>query len=89
MRCLNCQFDYRSGKIFFKSFENKIELVCSSCGHPRQSDRLFLHPLWPNSPKNQASPECAEPRPYTPKPPADKVLTAWSSKEGQGKMVEN
>jgi len=89
MKCPSCQFDNREGAKFCKKCGLKLELKCPSCGYTCQSDSIFCDECGHDLKESQkTSPvNYEEPKSYTPKFLAEKILTTRSSIEGERKLV--
>ena len=89
MKCPGCQFDNPDEATFCIKCGTKLETVCPKCqrGNPPGSNFCMkcgqdLRELQPPIPVDYA-----QPRSYTPKHLADKILGARSSLEGERKLV--
>ncbi|MBC8178503.1 MAG: AAA family ATPase [Deltaproteobacteria bacterium] len=90
MKCPKCQFNNRVGAKFCKECGNKFELTCPQCENAYTPGAKFCdecgHAV--QTPKKEAPPIVYdEPRSYTPKHLADKILTIRASIEGERKVV--
>ena len=90
MKCPKCQFENRERAKFCKECGVNLEFACSECGTVYELGSKFCdecgHDL--RKPKKEEHPfDYSEPRAYTPKFLADKILTTRSSIEGERKLV--
>jgi hypothetical protein len=89
MRCPQCQTDLDNGFKFCKECGAKLELLCPECGKTIPLDSNFCpecgHDL--KKPKETSPIDYQQPRSYTPKFLADKILTSRSAIEGERKLV--
>ena len=89
MKCPKCQSDNREGVKFCEECGAKLELVCPSCGANIPLGKKFCgecgHDL--GAPKAAPPIDYSQPRSYTPKFLADKILTTRSTLEGERKLV--
>jgi class 3 adenylate cyclase/tetratricopeptide (TPR) repeat protein len=90
MKCPKCQFENREGAKFCKECGVNLEFACSGCGTVYELGSKFCdecgHDL--RKPKKEDQPiDYSEPRAYTPKFLADKIMTTRSSIEGERKLV--
>jgi Double zinc ribbon len=88
MRCPACGNENRDGAKFCRGCGTSFQSTCPKCGaHLSQEDRFCDscgHRLGQQTP---ASVESPDPRPYTPKHLAEKILTSRSALEGERKQV--
>ena len=89
MKCPKCQFENREGIKFCEKCGFKIELVCPACGARIPPDRQFCGKCGTALEKPKEAPPInySEPKSYTPKFLADRILTTRSSIEGERKHV--
>ena len=90
MKCPKCQFNNRVDAKFCKECGNKFELICPQCENTYTPGAKFCdecgHDL--QTPKKDIPAiACDQPKSYTPKHLADKILTTRSSIEGERKLV--
>ena len=89
MRCLNCRFDNPQGMQFCGKCGAALERVCPKCNFRNPSDFMFCGKCAHSLAQPQEFPpvDYNQPKSYTPKFLADKILTARSSIEGERKLV--
>jgi class 3 adenylate cyclase/tetratricopeptide (TPR) repeat protein len=89
MKCPKCKFDNREGVKFCEECGTKFELKCPKCKAAIPFSRKFCgecgHKLF--EPSEIPFIDYSEPKSYTPKFIADKILTSRSSIEGERKLV--
>ena len=89
MKCPICKFQNREGAKYCKMCGNELTLSCPACGHLCQPDSLFCdecgHEI--RQTKNLPNVDQSNPKTYTPKYLADKILTTRDSIEGERKLV--
>ena len=89
MKCPECQTDNREGMKFCEECGTKMEMVCPNCSARLPPDKKFCgecgHRI--SSPEAAPSIDYSEPKTYTPKFMAEKILTTRSSIEGEHKLV--
>jgi len=89
MKCTACQFDNRQEAKFCKQCGRNLEAKCPSCGFDCPSDSHYCdecgHRI--SKLKKPALINYSQPRSYTPKYLADKILTSRNSIEGERKFV--
>ena len=87
MTCTACGFDNPAGMKFCGSCGRRLATVCSSCGAENPPGFRFCgecgRPLAADEPR----PPLPDPRAYTPKHLAEKILTSRSALEGERKHV--
>jgi class 3 adenylate cyclase/tetratricopeptide (TPR) repeat protein len=93
MICPNCNFAIPEGMLFCGKCGTKIEQICPKCNSSNPPDFTFCgkcgRPLT-QAPQLSPAPaklDKAEPKSYTPKHLADKILNTRSSLEGERKLV--
>jgi len=87
MLCPSCGHENRAGRRFCVQCGAGLELACSSCGASTEPGGRFCGECGKSlagSPKVSAAPD---PRSYTPKHLAEKILTSRSALEGERKQV--
>ena len=87
MLCASCGHENRAGRKFCVHCGAGLELACPSCGASSEPGERFCGECGKNlsdSPKTSAA---RDPRAYTPKHLADKILTSRSALEGERKQV--
>jgi len=93
MKCPNCRSDNESGAIFCNECGAKLEFACPLCGKVNPPGSKFCNQCGQalgEPARISPSPAGfgkAEPKSYTPKHLADKILTARSAIEGERKLV--
>jgi class 3 adenylate cyclase/tetratricopeptide (TPR) repeat protein len=89
MKCPKCQFENREGAKFCKECGNKLELICPQCGAAYTPGTKFCDECGQSLTEAKETPpvDYSQPRSYTPKFLADKILTTRSSIEGERKLV--
>ena len=89
MQCPKCQFENREGAKFCKECGAKLELVCPKCNALITPDSKFCDECGHDLSKPEIAPPVhySEPKSYTPRFLADKILTTRSSIEGERKLV--
>ncbi len=89
MRCPKCQFENRAGARFCKKCGGSLGLRCPACGSPHESDSAFCDECGRSLTASKSPPslDYSQPRSYTPRFLADKILTARQSIEGERKLV--
>jgi len=89
MLCPKCQFDNREGARFCKECGEKLELSCPKCNALITPDSKFCDECGHDLSKPKITPPVhySEPKSYTPRFLADKILTTRSSIEGERKLV--
>jgi class 3 adenylate cyclase len=93
MKCPKCGFENREGAKFCSECATKFELACPQCGTINPSGSKFCdecgHALG-ETPRTSPGPVTfnkAEPKSYTPKHLAEKILTTRNAMEGERKLV--
>jgi class 3 adenylate cyclase/tetratricopeptide (TPR) repeat protein len=89
MKCPECQTDNRDGVKFCEECGSKMEIKCPSCGAKIPLGKKFCGECGHKLDETPAppSPDYDQPKSYTPKFMADKILTTRSSIEGEHKLV--
>ena len=89
MQCPKCGFDNPEGAKFCNQCASRLEVSCPECGMVNPPDSKFCnqcgHDL--TEPKPAPPIDYSQPKSYTPKLLADKILTTRSSIEGERKLV--
>jgi class 3 adenylate cyclase/tetratricopeptide (TPR) repeat protein len=89
MKCPKCRFENPEGSKFCLECGSKMELLCPQCGKALPIAAKFCnecgHDL--REPHKAPSIDLDQPRSYTPKHLADKILAGRSSIEGERKLV--
>ena len=89
MQCPKCRFENREDVKFCEECGVKIELVCPECGIKISSGSKFCgecgHEL--HQPQKPPQIDYQQPKSYTPKHLAEKILTTRSAIEGERKIV--
>jgi len=90
MNCPSCQHENREGRRFCSQCGGRLPVVCPSCGALDEEGERFCGQcgaeLVDSAPAPGAAPE-RDPRSYTPKHLADKILRSKSALEGERKQV--
>jgi class 3 adenylate cyclase/tetratricopeptide (TPR) repeat protein len=89
MKCPKCQAENREGVKFCEDCGSKLELVCPSCGATIPFDKKFCGECGHDLTESKVAPhiDYSQPKSYTPKSIADKILDTRSSIEGERKLV--
>jgi predicted ATPase/class 3 adenylate cyclase len=89
MKCPECQFDNRENAKFCKLCGAILKLKCPSCGYAYESGSLFCDQCGYRLGKSRSLPpaDYAQPKSYTPKFLADKILAVRSTIEGERNVV--
>jgi len=89
MKCPQCQVDNKEGANFCGKCGSKLFFVCSQCGSENYPENSFCNECGQNliEPKEAPPIDYSEPKSYTPKFLAEKILTTRSSMEGERKLV--
>jgi class 3 adenylate cyclase/tetratricopeptide (TPR) repeat protein/energy-coupling factor transporter ATP-binding protein EcfA2 len=89
MKCPKCQFENREGARFCNQCGHRFGLVCPECGANNKVGSKFCDECGHNleAPKEAPPIDFSQPRSYTPKFLADKILTNRSAMEGERKQV--
>jgi class 3 adenylate cyclase len=86
MRCSKCGRENRAGRRFCAHCGAKLTLVCASCKAENEPGEQFCGDCGQRIAAAEARPP-PEPRSYTPKHLAEKILTSRSALEGERKQV--
>src|SRR5215472_6774936 len=87
MRCSKCGRDNRTGRKFCAHCGTKFTLVCVSCGVENEPGEQFCGECGQRIAEPAEARPPPEPRSYTPKHLAEKILTSRSALEGERKQV--
>ncbi len=89
MQCPKCQFDNRKNARFCKECGSTLNLKCPSCGYAYDSGSLFCDECGYGIGKLKASlpADYSQPKSYTPKFLADKILAIRNTIEGERNIV--
>ena len=89
MKCPKCQFENPEGLIFCGKCGGKLQNVCPKCNFSNPPDFIYCGKCGNLLEELRSAPpiDYSEPKSYTPKFLADKILTARSSIEGERKLV--
>jgi predicted ATPase/class 3 adenylate cyclase len=89
MKCSKCQLNNRESAGFCKKCGSELKLHCPACGYACKSDSLFCDECGYGLRKQKAtaSADYSQPKSYTPKFLADKILNIRSNIEGERKVV--
>ncbi len=87
MKCLTCGSENREGAKFCGECAAPLAatLTCRSCGTPNPKGRKFCD----SCAQPLAEPSAPDPRAYTPKHLAEKILTSRSALQGERKQRPN
>jgi predicted amidophosphoribosyltransferase len=84
MRCPRCQHENEAGANFCEECAAPLTRTCVNCGRQLATTGKFCpecaHPVARSAPRE---PRFAAPEAYTPKHPAEKILTSKSALEGE------
>jgi class 3 adenylate cyclase len=87
MRCSKCGRENRAGRRFCAQCGGGLTLVCSSCQAENEQGEQFCGDCGQRITEPAHSPPPREPRSYTPKHLAEKILQSKSALEGERKQV--
>ena len=87
MRCSSCGSDNREGRKFCAGCGAGLTLACAVCGANNQPGERFCGECGKPLAQAEKKPPPREPRSYTPKYLAEKILTSRSTLEGERKQV--
>jgi class 3 adenylate cyclase/tetratricopeptide (TPR) repeat protein len=89
MKCSKCQIDLPDGAKFCKECGQKLEAICPECGKSLPPDSKFCLECGCDlrKPKELPALDFQQPKSYTPKHLADKILNTRSALEGERKLV--
>ena len=87
MRCSKCGRENRAGRRFCAHCGGKLTLVCSSCQAENEPGEQFCGDCGQRIAEPAKARPPPEPRSYTPKHLAEKILTSRSALEGERKQV--
>jgi hypothetical protein len=89
MKCSECQSENREGAKFCNECGHKFEIVCLGCGNRNRAGSTFCDECGHDQRKPEKSQpsDYKKPQSYTPKFPAEKILTTRSFIEGELKLV--
>jgi class 3 adenylate cyclase len=87
MRCSKCGRENRTGRRFCAHCGAKLTLVCASCKAENEPGEQFCGDCGKRIAEPAYSPPPPEPRTYTPKHLAEKIVTSRSALEGERKQV--
>ena len=89
MKCPSCEFENRDGVKYCEECGAKLDLACPRCKAKIPPGRKFCGECGHKLTESAEAPivDFSEPRSYTPKFLADKILTSRSSIEGERKLV--
>jgi class 3 adenylate cyclase len=87
MRCSKCGRENRAGRRFCAHCGAKLTLVCASCKADNEPGEQFCGECGQRITEPAHSPPPPEPRTYTPKHLAEKILQSKSALEGERKQV--
>ncbi len=87
MRCSKCGRDNRTGRKYCAHCAAKLAILCASCGAENEPGELFCGECAKPLPEPAEGRALPEPRSYTPKHLAEKILTSRAALEGERKQV--
>ena len=87
MKCPSCGSDNREGRQFCAGCGGELTLRCRSCGAKNQRGERFCGECGARLILSSTAAAPPEPRSYTPKHLAEKILTTRSALEGERKQV--
>src|ERR1700675_1923276 len=87
MTCPRCQAENREGARFCRECGATFGAVCSSCGAKVEAGSKFCDGCGTPLAATPGPSRFASPESYTPKPPADRILTSKTALEGERKQV--
>ena len=89
MICPDCRLELPHGSRFCKECGRRLDLVCSRCGSSLPADSKFCLDCGQDLRRTRDQPaiDYQQPRSYTPKHLADRILTTRSAIEGERKIV--
>jgi hypothetical protein len=85
MVCPSCRRENRAGRKFCVHCGGALQAVCSACGARIEAAERFCGEC--GAPLAKLTVASSDPRSYTPKHLADKILTSRSALEGERKQV--
>jgi double zinc ribbon protein len=88
VRCPSCAFENRADSRFcFECGAPLLPLVCDQCGAELPPSVKFCNRCGKRAAETRSRPSAPEPRSYTPRHLAEKILTCRSALEGERKQV--
>jgi class 3 adenylate cyclase len=87
MRCSSCGTENREGRKFCAGCGAELTLACGACGAKNQPGERFCGECGKPLAEAAKEPPQRDPRSYTPKYIAEKILTSRSALEGERKQV--
>ena len=87
MRCPSCAFENPADSRFCFECGAPLSLVCGHCGAELPAGVKFCNRCGKPAAENRSRPSAPEPRSYTPRHLAEKILTSRSALEGERKQV--
>jgi class 3 adenylate cyclase len=87
MRCSSCGSENREGRKFCAGCGAGLTLACAACGASNQPSERFCGECGKPLAEAAKEPPPREPRSYTPKHLAEKILTSRTALEGERKQV--
>jgi hypothetical protein len=87
MQCSSCGSENRDGRKFCAECGATLTLACAACGASNQPGERFCGECGKSLTAAAKQPTPREPRAYTPKHLAEKILTTRSALEGERKQV--
>jgi class 3 adenylate cyclase len=89
MKCPNCQAENKESSKFCSACGNKLEIICGKCNSPNSPGSRFCSECGQliGKPKEPLSSDFINPRSYTPKYLAEKILTSKAALEGERKQI--
>ena len=87
MRCPSCAFENPADSRFCFECGARLSLVCGQCGAELPPGVKFCNRCGKPAAETRSRPSAPEPRRYTPRHLAEKILTSRSALEGERKQV--
>ena len=87
MRCPSCAFENPADSRFCFECGGRLSLVCGQCGAELPPGVKFCNRCGKPAAETRSRPSAPEPRSYTPRHLAEKILTTRSALEGERKQV--
>ena len=87
MRCPQCQHENTPGSKFCLECGTRLTTACPSCGHDLPGGAKFCNECGHRLAQVASDDSSLSPAAYTPKHPAEKILTSKSALEGERKQI--